>query len=143
MPLLAERWVVMSDEKIEEARRRWAASMRESNEQYRTLLLESNAPADLIAELDRFETPLDVKPPNPVLPLHPPTSPDPTLCRDLLQALNELRARFVERAATHAAPGYGQEELSFLHVDEAIHHAGLMDEIVRLERSMETAGCRI
>ena len=133
----------MSDEQVEDARRRWAAALRDSNEEYRALLLENNAPASLIAELDFFGTPIDEIVTRAVLPRHPETSAEGAFCHDLQGALNELRAQFVGRAATHAAPGLGQEAMAFLHVDEANHHEGLMAEIERLERAMETAGCPV
>lgn len=133
----------MSDDQLEEARRRWAASLRESTAQYRALLLEHNAPAGLIEELEYFERPLEASASRAVLPLHTERSAEVSPCRDLLQALNELRSRFVDRAAVHAAPGLGQEAMAFLHVDQANHHEALMAEIERLERAMQAAGCPI
>ncbi len=134
----------MSDEDLDAARARWAASLRDATARYRLLLIENEAPAGLIEELDVLDPWLGaIAPPPPLLSPHPPGPEDASVCRELLLALNELRARYVELGATHAAPGVGQESMAFLHVDEANHYAGLMAEIERLERAMAEAGCRV
>ena len=132
----------MTDQSIEEARSRWAASLRESTARYRALLLESNAPAGLIEELDFFDRPIDLMVTQPVLSPHTSSAEAPA-CQELLAALNVLRARYVDRGAAHAAAGLGQETLGSLEVDEVVHHQGLMAEIERLERAMTEAGCRV